>query len=414
MEDLCLFNKPDLSDLSITIIDSSRSVTIFGHKTILANRSGFFNRAIRFNNLSKLILDITEYGRVDDCLYLIENCIYRCEMVTFELITGFTLLLNYLAIDNKVYDLKYLIHTKFIISNVSASSNRIRLSVVQNDANMKASSRTDQTEYLEFVSLDGGHQKLMTCNKYLCRNEEFIDFLIHLVPGLMIDKKITKRGLTIDNFIDIQNVIKALYQFDAIISNGYPYSNILVKSIFHNVYDIIDPIYAQTKAISDIPMESRDAGWTLSISWKIFPCINNCDYLSIYIDIEKDKFKLYRSGRENPDKYPKFAQVVDWLTIFLDPNLDFHSMSKKFKGVTLLRENEKDVQIYSGILSYIYVANLLPTTKTTKHPDSEKIIDHLKQFLGLVIDNEFDIKTYDLSNSKKEKGHFFNINMLPL
>jgi hypothetical protein len=390
--DLSLFNQEKYSDVTLTIDDGSIKMTIFGHRSILANRSAFFTRLFDHHpEKQHFLLTIQEYGSVSECLQLIDINIYRGLPVTFEQIQNNYLLLNYLLIDDKTYTREFLTTTRFIITQCSVSKKSITLLDI-----------TNKIGTLTFETDPTTKRLLLTIDKYLCRNGEFLDYLVMISTNSLTETEIARikrKGIVIDNTHEIQNLIKGLYALNYIVDNGHAYSNILAKVLFDQYFGVVDPIYRRTKELSGIKMYISNSNITRGFGFQFSgPPSLSTPFLNINIIIDKNETEISYVGIKTIiNEHPKFFLVEEWLKIFIPLNpLDDITKPLKFTSFTLAMLNNKDTKdlaVISAIVSYIYAANLLPTVNTSQYPETEIQLAGLKQFINLDINNEYSYMT---------------------
>jgi hypothetical protein len=407
---MTLFNKPDYADITLTINDGTTSVTIPAHRSILANRSDFFDRLFRYPNASNAAsiasassvastaesvpiknysLNIAQYGILEEFLDILEHSIYGCRPISYEQIQYQTNLLNYLLIDGITYAKKYLTKTRFVIYSASLSSK----SVILYDP-------TSREAYMQFETDDDTNEHKLTISSNLCYNIEFLDYLASLIPELNNEfankqsmKKIKKRGLLITKLSDIQRIIESLYAMNVITDKKFPYVNVLTRVIFHQAYSVFDPIYLRTKELSVVNI---DIGYYTTWIGVTFSIIDTFEKrLAIFIIINNDNIHINISVKNvKIDDTPTFFLVIEWIRIFFDVDLTKHSDMDVTRSINLLRiptdgkDHLENRQKVCAMLSYLNISDLFPIMKTTDRSVST-IKYTLKNDLGLVFDNEY-------------------------
>jgi hypothetical protein len=279
--------------------------------------------------------------------------------------------------------------TRFIIQACSASKKSITLLDI-----------THKIGTLTFETDPANKRLLLIVDKYLVRNDEFLDYLLMLTNDINEEQitKIRDEGLVLDNTNEIQNLIKGLYTLNLIVDNGHTYSNILAKSLFDQHFGVVDPIYRRTQELSDIKLytintsTSRHFGFRFSGPTSLYE-----PFLNINIGIEKTESSISYVGiKVIINEHPKFLLVEEWLKIFTPLNpIDNTTKPLAFNPTTLVmfrHSNNKDLAAISAIVSYIYVANLYPTINTLAYPEAAAQLTGLKQLIGLDINNEFSMQ----------------------
>lgn len=394
---MSLFNKQDYSDITLTINDGIESITIPAHRSILANRSDFFDRLFRYprsaasaaNEEKVSIKDyqifIAEYGTLEECLEIIEHSIYGTRPISYDQIQYQTNLVNYLLIGGKAHLKKHLITTRFIISSASLSKRSVLLSVPgSRDSNILF---VNQECYI---------------SPALCNNIEFLEYLASLIPELIDQfsnprnmELIQMQGLLITKLSDIQKLIQSLYTMNLIQDNNFPYSNILSKVIFHQGYSVMDPIYIRTKELASIHINIKDAGHGIYV--KISIVNKSRMWLLIWIQINTDNIIIHLLiNHVDVNDHPEFFLIIEWIRIFFDLDLDLEKLSNitgltRDQLLTIPTDIEKHLQNRQKVcamFSYLNIAGLFPRLK--KLDDfTTRIKQTCQNDLGLIFDNEY-------------------------
>jgi hypothetical protein len=192
MQNISYFNNPKYADVTLILNDGVTQVKIYAHRPILANKSVFFDRLFDFHpDQNEFVLSIGEYQvTVDEALKIIEDNIYRGLPVTFEQIQNYSLFLNALLIDGKTYNREFMTTTRFVIKKCSVPQQVIVLLDI-----------THKNGFLTFEVDPANKRLLLIVDKYLCRNDEFLDYLMMLTNDISEDQitQIRDEGLILDN-----------------------------------------------------------------------------------------------------------------------------------------------------------------------------------------------------------------------